>query len=42
MKVLELDTVRLSEDRSCLEILDQTLLPGEIKLLRLSRMEDIW
>ena len=42
MKALELDTVRLSPDRTCLEILDQTLLPGEVKTLRLSKMEDIW
>lgn len=42
MNVLELDTVRLAADRSCLEILDQTLLPGEIRILHLSRMEDIW
>jgi len=42
MKVLDLDTVRLSGDRNCLEILDQTLLPGEIRILQLSRMEDIW
>ena len=42
MNALELDTVRLSPDRTCLEILDQTLLPGEVKTLRLSKMEDIW
>jgi len=42
MNVLELDTVRMSADRSCLEILDQTLLPGEIRVLQLSRLEDIW
>ena len=42
MNALELDTVRLSPDRTCLEILDQTLLPGEVKTLRLAKMEDIW
>lgn len=42
MNALELDTVRLSEDRSCLEILDQTLLPGTVKVLRLERIEDIF
>lgn len=42
MNALELDTVRLSEDRSCLEILDQTLLPGTVKVLRLERTEDIF
>ena len=42
MDVLQLDTVRLAADRSCLEILDQTLLPGTVKVLRVSRIEDIW
>ena len=36
MNALELDTVLLSPDRTCLEILDQTLLPGEVKTLHLS------
>ena len=30
MDALKLDTVLLSGDRSCLEILDQTLLPGTV------------
>lgn len=42
MNVLQLDTVRLSADRTCLEILDQTLLPNTIKMLKVSRIEDIW
>jgi len=42
MNPLELNTVALSPDRRALEILDQTLLPGEVRILRLSRMEDIW
>ena len=42
MNALELDTVLLSPDRTCLEILDQTLLPGEVKTLHLSDMRDIW
>ena len=42
MNALELDTVLLSPDRACLEILDQTLLPGEVKTLYLSDMRDIW
>lgn len=42
MRVLDLDTVRLSEDRSCLEILDQTLLPDTVKVLRLKKIEDIF
>lgn len=42
MNALKLDTVRLSGDRSCLEILDQTLLPGTVKVLRIDRLEDIF
>ena len=42
MNALELNTVVLSADRKALEILDQTLLPGTIRVLRLSALEDIW
>ena len=42
MNALDLDTVLLSQDRDCLEILDQTLLPGTVRVLRLSKLEDIW
>ncbi len=42
MDVLSLNTVALSEDRKALEILDQTLLPGTVKILRLSSLEEIW
>lgn len=42
MNALDLDTVLLSRDRTCLEILDQTLLPQTIRVLHLSRLEDIW
>ena len=42
MNVLHLDTVCLSADRTCLKILDQTLLPNTIKVLKVSRIEDIW
>ena len=42
MNALDLDTVVLAPDRKALEILDQTLLPGTVRVLRLSRMEDIW
>ena len=42
MNSLSLDTVLLSKDRTALEILDQTLLPNEIRVLRLSAPEDIW
>lgn len=41
MNALQLDAVRLSADRTCLEILDQTLLPGTVKVLSISRIEDI-
>ena len=42
MNALELNTVRLSEDRAYVEILDQTLLPGKVQVLRLNSAEDIW
>lgn len=42
MNALSLDTVRLSKDGQSLVILDQTLLPGEVKYLRLSKGEEIW
>ena len=42
MNALSLDTVLLSEDKKSIVILDQTLLPGEIKYLNLSKAEDIW
>lgn len=35
MKISEYDTVFLSEDENSVVIIDQTLLPGEIKLLKL-------
>ncbi len=38
----KLFTVRLSDDRSAVEILDQTLLPNTIKYLSLTKVEDIW
>ena len=42
MNALSLDTVLLSADRKALEILDQTLLPNTVKVLRLSALEDVW
>ena len=42
MNALSLDTVALSADRKTLDILDQTLLPGTVKILHLSAVEDIW
>ena len=35
-------TVALDDESSEIIIVDQTLLPGEVKLLRLSKQEDIW
>lgn len=35
-------TVRLSEDKKAVEIIDQTLLPNEVKFLSLSTAEDIF
>ena len=35
-------TIALDDAASEIIIIDQTLLPGEIKLLRLSKIEDIW
>lgn len=35
-------TVRLSADGNAVEIIDQTLLPNEVKFLRLSKAEDIF
>lgn len=42
MNALELDTVLLSEDRTHLLILDQTLLPNTVKVLALDKTEDIF
>ncbi|MBQ1332879.1 MAG: S-methyl-5-thioribose-1-phosphate isomerase [Lachnospiraceae bacterium] len=42
MNALSLDTVLLAENEKEMIILDQTLLPGEIKYLNLSKAEDIW
>ena len=36
------DTVTLDDENSELVIIDQTLLPNELKLLRLSSQEEIW
>lgn len=42
MQTPRIDTVRLSDDGSALVIIDQTLLPGELKYLSLTKTEDIW
>lgn len=38
----EVITVRMKEDRSALDIIDQTLLPGIIKRINISTKEEIW
>ena len=35
-------TVRMPEDHSCIDIIDQTLLPGEVKRVQLKTKEEIW
>ncbi|MGI5989118.1 MAG: S-methyl-5-thioribose-1-phosphate isomerase [Lachnospiraceae bacterium] len=35
-------TVKLPEDKSCVDIIDQTLLPGTIKRIQLDTREEIW
>lgn len=42
MNALSLDSARLSDDGRALLILDQTLLPGEVKYLRLTGSGEIW
>ena len=40
--ILDHDTVALDERAGALVIIDQTLLPGEIKLLHLTKQNEIW
>lgn len=40
--ILECDTVSLDEENSALVIVDQTQLPGRIKLLSMTEIEEIW
>ncbi len=40
--ILNYDTVSLDEEARALVIIDQTLLPGEIRLLRLTKQPEIW
>ena len=35
-------TVKMPDDRSCVDIIDQTLLPGTIKRINLHTKEEIW
>jgi len=38
----EFPTIALDDDAGEIVMIDQTLLPGEVKLIRLSKLEDIW
>lgn len=40
--ILAYDTVALDDEHSALVIIDQTLLPGEIKILHLTKQNEIW
>ncbi|MCL1892984.1 MAG: S-methyl-5-thioribose-1-phosphate isomerase [Holophagaceae bacterium] len=40
--VMDYETVSLDDEKSALVILDQSLLPGEIKVLSLTNQRDIW
>ncbi len=40
--ILNYDTVSLDEEECTLEIIDQTLLPYETKILKLKDLKDIW
>lgn len=40
--IMDYETVALDDERGELAILDQTRLPGEVKILRLKRQKDIW
>lgn len=40
--ILDYETVSLDKENHVLIIIDQTLLPGEIKMLSLTEIEDIW
>lgn len=42
MNIMDIDTVNLDGQNSALVIIDQTLLPGEVKILSLTDQKDIW
>lgn len=39
--IMQVDTVTLDDEKNALVIIDQTLLPGEVRMLSLTRQEDI-
>ncbi len=41
-KLMEIDTVDLNDEESAVVIIDQTLLPGEVKMLNLKTAKEIW
>ncbi len=42
INIMDIDTVNLDNQNSALVIIDQTLLPGEVEILSLTKQEDIW
>lgn len=42
MNIMDIDTVALDEEHHAVRIIDQTLLPGEIKILSLTEAEEMW
>lgn len=42
MGILDYETVELLDEISAIRIIDQTLLPNEVKIIDLSDMKDIW
>ncbi len=42
MRFADFETVALDEERQALAIIDQTRLPGEVKMVYLTKQEDIW
>lgn len=40
--ILNFETVTYNEENKSLEIIDQTLLPNEVRMLNLEKVEDIW
>ena len=40
--IMEYETVELDDERSCLVIIDQTLLPATTKLVELRTAQEIW
>jgi methylthioribose-1-phosphate isomerase len=40
--IMNYETVSLDDEKSSLVIIDQTLLPGEVKILSLTSQKDIW